>query len=86
MNGLMTKYKESLLKTPKPIPFSAIKGSMDYRGLWRMRSLRAKRCQNLPKKKRRNFITNKSVELRRRDWPLRLRGDGQGFRVVRSAP
>ncbi len=33
MNGLMTKYKESLLKTPKPVPFSAIKGAMDYRGL-----------------------------------------------------
>ena len=33
MNGLMTRYKESLAKTQKPIPYSKIKRRMDYRGL-----------------------------------------------------
>ena len=30
MNGQMTRYKESLSNTQKPIPFDEIKGTMDY--------------------------------------------------------
>lgn len=60
MNGLMTKYKESLLKTPKPIPFSAIKGSMDYRGLLAYAKSQGKKVSELAQEERRNLICAKS--------------------------
>ena len=65
MNGLMTKYKESLLKTPKPIPFSAIKGAMDYRGLLAYAKSPGKK---ISQKKRRlqqeaAFLVNKPMPL-----------------------
>lgn len=55
MNGLMTKYKESLLKTPKPIPFSAIKGSMDYRGLLAYAKSQGKKVSELAQEEKKKF-------------------------------
>ena len=52
MNGQMTKYKESLLKTPKPIPFSEIKGTIDYRALLAYAKSQGKKFQNFLKQKK----------------------------------
>ena len=43
----MTKYKESLSKTPKPIPFNEIKGTMDYRGLLTYAKSKGKKISEL---------------------------------------
>ena len=52
---LMTKYKESLLKTPKPIPFSAIKGAMDYRGLLAYAKSQGKKISELAQEEKKRF-------------------------------
>ena len=57
MNGQMTKYKESLLKTPKPIPFDQIKGSMDYRGLLAYAKSKGKKISELTKKEKMKFYS-----------------------------
>ena len=55
MNGQMTKYKESLLKTPKPIPFSTIKGTMDYRGLLDYAKSQGKKVSELSQAEKMKF-------------------------------
>ena len=55
MNGQMTKYKESLSKTPKPIPFSEIKGIMDYRGLLAYAKSQGKKVSELSQKEKMKF-------------------------------
>ena len=55
MNGLMTKYKESLLKTSKPIPFSQIKGTMDYRGLIAYAKSKGKKISELSQNEKKKF-------------------------------
>ena len=55
MNGQMTKYKESLLKTPKPIPFSQIKGTMDYRGLLAYAKSKGKKISELTQDEKKQF-------------------------------
>ena len=55
MNGQMTKYKESLSKTPKPIPFSEIKGAMDYRGLLAYAKSQGKKVSELTQKEKMKF-------------------------------
>ena len=55
MNGLMTKYKESLLKTPKPIPYSQIKGTMDYRGLLAYAKSQGKKISELSQNEKKKF-------------------------------
>lgn len=55
MNGLMTKYKESLLKTPKPIPFNQIKGTMDYRGLLSYAKSQGKKISELSQNEKKKF-------------------------------
>ena len=57
MNGLMTKYKESLLKTPKPIRFNQIKGSMDYRGLLAYAKSQGKKISELTQNEKMKFYT-----------------------------
>lgn len=57
MNGLMTKYKESLLKTPKPVPFSAIKGAMDYRGLLAYAKSQGKKNSELAQEEKMKFYS-----------------------------
>ena len=55
MNGQMTKYKESLLKTPKPIPYSQIKGTMDYRGLLAYAKSQGKKISELSQNEKKKF-------------------------------
>lgn len=55
MNGQMTKYKESLSKTPKPIPFSEIKRTMDYRGLLAYAKSQGKKVSELTQKEKMKF-------------------------------
>ena len=55
MNGQMTKYKESLLKTPKPVPFSQIKGTMDYRGLLAYAKSQGKKISELTQSEKKKF-------------------------------
>jgi hypothetical protein len=55
MNGQMTKYKKSLSKTPKPIPFSEIKGTMDYRGLLAYAKSQGKKVSELTQKEKMKF-------------------------------
>lgn len=57
MNGLMTRYKESLLNTPKPIPFSEIKGTMDYRGLLAYAKSKGKKISELTQVEKMKFYT-----------------------------
>lgn len=57
MNGQMTKYKESLLKTPKPIPFIEIKGTMDYRGLLAYAKSQGKKISELTQSEKAKFYT-----------------------------
>lgn len=51
----MTKYKKSLSKTPKPIPFSEIKGTMDYRGLLAYAKSQGKKVSELTQKEKMKF-------------------------------
>ena len=55
MNGQMTKYKESLSKTLKPIPFSEIKGTMDYRGLLAYAKSKGKKVSELTQHEKKKF-------------------------------
>lgn len=57
MNGQMTRYKESLSKTPKPIPFSEIKGTMDYRGLLAYAKSQGKKISELSQIEKMKFYT-----------------------------
>ena len=57
MNGQMTKYRESLLKTSKPIPFSKIKGTMDYRGLLAYAKAHGKKISELSQEEKQQFYT-----------------------------
>lgn len=57
MNGQMTKYKESLLKTPKPIPFNEIKGTMYYRGLLAYAKSQGKKISELTQSEKAKFYT-----------------------------
>ena len=57
MNGLMTRYKESLAKTPKPIPYSEIKGRMDYRGLLAYAKSRGKKISELAQAEKKQFYS-----------------------------
>ncbi len=57
MNGLMTRYKESLSKTPKPIPFSEIKGKMDYRGLLAYAKSQGKKVSELTQAEKKKFYS-----------------------------
>ena len=57
MNGQMTKYKESLLKTPKPIPFSEIKGTMDYRALLAYAKSQGKKVSELSQAEKMKFYS-----------------------------
>lgn len=57
MNGLMTRYKESLSKTPKPIPFSEIKGKMDYRGLLAYAKSQGKKVSDLTQEEKKKFYS-----------------------------
>ncbi len=57
MNGLMTRYKESLSKTPKPIPFSEIKGKMDYRGLLAYAKSQGKKVSDLTQAEKKKFYS-----------------------------
>ena len=57
MNGQMTRYKESLLNTPKPIPFSEIKGTMDYRGLLAYAKSQDKKISELTQVEKKKFYT-----------------------------
>ena len=58
MNEQMLKYKESLLKTPKPIPFSQIKGTMDYRGLLAYAKSQGKKISELTQTEKKKFYTD----------------------------
>lgn len=51
----MTRYKESLLKTPKPIPFNQIKGTMDYRGLLAYAKSQGKKISELTQSEKAKF-------------------------------
>ena len=55
MNGQMTKYKESLSHTPKPIPFSEIKGRMDYKGLLSYANSQGKKIYELTQAAKEKF-------------------------------
>ena len=55
MNGQMTRYKESLLKTPKPVPFSQIKGTMDYRSLIAYAKSKGKKISDLTQDEKKQF-------------------------------
>ena len=55
MNGQMIKYKESLLRTPKPIPFSEIKGTMDYQGLLAYAKSQGKKVSDLTQTEKKKF-------------------------------
>ena len=57
MNGQMTKYKESLSITPKPIPFNQIKGTMDYRGLLAYAKSKGKKISELTKNEKMKFYS-----------------------------
>ena len=57
MNGQMTRYKESLLRTPKPIPFSQIKGTMDYRGLLAYAKSKGKKISELTQAEKAKFYS-----------------------------
>ena len=57
MNGLMTRYKESLPKTPKPIPFSEIKGKMDYRELLAYAKSQGKKVSDLTQSEKKKFYS-----------------------------
>lgn len=57
MNGQMTRYKEILSKTPKPIPFSEIKGTMDYRGLLAYAKSQGKKISELSQIEKMKFYT-----------------------------
>ncbi len=62
MNGQMTKYKESLSKTPKPIPFSEIKGTMDYRGLLAYAKSQGKKVSELTQKEKMKFYIEQNYQ------------------------
>ncbi len=53
----MTKYKESLSKTQKPIPFAEIKGTMDYRGLLAYAKSQGKKVSELTQIEKKKFYT-----------------------------
>ena len=55
--SFLKKYKESLLKTPKPIPFSEIKGTMDYRGLIAYAKAQGKKISELTISEKKKFYT-----------------------------
>lgn len=57
MNGLMTRYKESLAKTPKPVPFGEIKGRMDYRGLLAYAKSQVKKVSDLTLQEKKKFYS-----------------------------
>ena len=57
MNELMTRYKESLAKTPKPIPYSEIKGRMDYRGLLAYTKSQGKKVSELSQTEKMKFYS-----------------------------
>ncbi len=57
MNGLMTRYKESLANTPKPIPFNKIKGTVDYRGLLAYAKSQGKKVSDLTQKEKMKFYS-----------------------------
>ncbi|MBR4791780.1 MAG: hypothetical protein IK024_12890 [Treponema sp.] len=57
MNGQMTQYKQSLARTPKPIPFSQIKGTMDYRGLLAYAKSQGKKISELTQTEKKKFYT-----------------------------
>ena len=57
MNGQMTRYKESRLRTPKPIPFSQIKGTMDYRGLLAYAKSKGKKISELTQTEKAKFYS-----------------------------
>ena len=63
MNGQMTRYKESLSKTPKPIPFSEIKGTMDYRGLLAYAKSQGKKISELSQIEKMKFYTEQSCSI-----------------------
>lgn len=75
MNGLMTRYKESLSKIPKPILFSEIKGKMDYRGLLAYAKFQGKRFQILLKQRRKSFtLSNSYITISLRQLSTSLQG------------
>lgn len=53
----MTRYKESLTKTPKPIPYSEIKGRMDYRGLLAYAKSKGKKISELTQAEKKQFYS-----------------------------
>ena len=55
--GQMTRYKESLSKTQKPIPFAEIKGTMDYRGLLAYAKSQGKKVSELTQIEKKKFYT-----------------------------
>jgi len=57
MNGQMTRYKESLSNTQKPIPFNEIKGTMDYRGLIAYAKSQGKKISELTQIEKKKFYT-----------------------------
>lgn len=56
MNGQMTRYKESLSKTPKPVPFSQIRGTMDYHGLISYAKAQGKKISELTQVEKKKFF------------------------------
>ena len=62
MNGLMTRYKESLSKTPKPIPLSEIKGKMDYRGLLAYAKSQGKKVSDLTQAEKKSVLTTNCLK------------------------
>lgn len=53
----MTRYKEILAKTPKPVPFSEIKGRMDYRGLLAYAKSQGKKVSDLTLQEKKKFYS-----------------------------
>ena len=57
MNELMPRYKGSLAKTPKPIPYSKIKGRMDYSGLLAYAKSQRKKISELTQEEKKQFYS-----------------------------
>ena len=54
---MINVFKESLLNTPKPIPFNEIKGTMDYRGLLAYAKSKGKKISELTQVEKKKFYT-----------------------------
>lgn len=56
MSGQMTRYKESLKRTPEPIMLRQIQGKMDLRGIVKYAKKKGVAVYQLTEKEKKNFM------------------------------